>query len=313
MSSNSVATAERLPTNEAPPVSTWERFSFTCLRAIVYLLARGLTLPGLYRAGQCFGFLEWAINFKRRRRFAETLRGLLGDELPASEIRRATLGHFTRTRCDKIIYLIFDLLPREQMLPRFEITNRHLLDEGLTRGRGVYIALCHHGAHHVVGLMMSLLGYPTAGVRDRREGSIRRYVQSMYEHHYPELRATRILYSDSFPRDIYRCFRENFALGSALDIHRERDAHLKAADVTFFGRQRRFLTGTVQIALRCGATILQGFIVSDSDFRYRFELLGPLTDGDAEESPELLARIMQRYADNIERYIRQYPTHVSRV
>jgi lauroyl/myristoyl acyltransferase len=188
------------------------------------------------------------------------------------------------------------------------------LDDALAKGRGVYIALSHHGAHHIAGLMMSLLGYKVAGVRDPREGAIRRYIQSLYERRYAEIRQGRMLYSDSFPRDIYRCFQENFVLGSALDVERERDARLKTAEVEFFSRERRFLTGTVQIALRCGAPILQGFIISDRDFRYRFELLGPLVDPqDARETPELVQRIMQRYADNVESYIRRDPAQISKL
>ena len=314
MPAESVSATGPLETPQIMPVSTWERFSFAVLRVAVYGLARCVTLPGLYRFGQVFGFLEWAVNYKRRRRFAARLRSVLGEGLPAPAVRKATLDHFIRVRCDKIIYLILDLLPREQMVQRFEIVNRHLLDEALTRGRGAYIALSHHGAHHVAALMMSLLGYKVAGVRDRREGAIRRYVQTMYEQKYDELRNARIIYSDAFPRDIYRCFRDNFTLGSALDIQRQRDAHLKTAEVDFFGSKQRFLTGTIQIALRCGATILQGFIISDANFRYRFELHGPLADpANAEETPDSLEQIMRRYAANIERYIRRYPAQISKV
>ncbi|UCG17185.1 MAG: lysophospholipid acyltransferase family protein [Phycisphaerales bacterium] len=314
MPAESVAATSHLQTPQITPVSMWERCSFAALRVAVYGVARCLTLPGLYRCGQVFGFLEWAVNYRRRRRFAARLRSLLGDGLAATDVRKATLDHFIRVRCDKIIYLILDLLPREKMARRFEIVNRHLLDEALARGRGAYIALSHHGAHHVAALMMSLLGYKVAGVRDRREGAIRRYIQSMYEQKYDELRNARIIYSDSFPRDIYRCFRDNFTLGSALDIQRRRDAHLKTAEVDFFGGKHRFLTGTIQIALRCGATILQGFIISDANFRYRFELHGPLADpSNAEETPELLDQIMRRYATNIERYIRHYPAQISKL
>ena len=314
MSADSVATTQPQDTAACAPVSVWERASFVSLRAVVYGLACVLTLPGLYRFGQVFGFLEWAINFKRRRRFAARLRSLLGQDLPASQIRRATLAHFIRTRCDKLVYLIFDLLPRERMLQRFTIVNRHLLDDALARGKGVYVALSHHGAHHVAGLMMSLLGYKVAGVRDRQEGATRRYVQAMYERRYEELRQGRILYSDSFPRDIYRCFKDNYALGSALDVHREREAHLKTMTVDFCGEKRQFLTGTAQIALRCGAPILQGFIVSEPQFRYRLEIHGPLADADyAGGTPELLQQVMQQYADNVERYIRAYPAEITKV
>jgi len=136
----------------------------------------------------------------------------------------------------------------------------------------------------------------------------------MYERCYPELQKVRIIYSDAFPRDIYRCFQNNYVLGSSLDVHRERDARLKYVDVTFFGQSRKFLVGTVQIALRCGAPILQVFLTTERDFRYRAEILGPLTDRpDEPETPEVLQKIMQRYADNIENFLRRHPEEISRI
>ncbi len=308
------SSAESLEPRELAGVSAWERMSFASLRFAVHALARCLTLPGLYRFGQVFGFLEWLVKFKYRRRFVRRLKTLLGDEMTSAQIRRATLSHFTRVRCDKLLYLIFDLLPRELAVERFEIVNRELIDNALAKGKGVYIALSHHGAHHVAGLMMCLLGYKVAGVRDRREGGMRRYIQSMYERRYDELRQVRMIYSDALPRDIYRCFKDNYVLGSALDIQRRRAPRLKTAEVDFLGEKHRFLTGTVQIAIRCGAPILQGFIISRRNFRYSLvaqEVL--LDDPNAKETPELLQQIMQRYADNIGRCIRKYPAQITKL
>ena len=69
MTTNTVAGQENL-TSQIAPVGAWDRFSFATLRFLVGTLARCLTLPGLYRFGQGFGFLEWVVNHKRRRRFA---------------------------------------------------------------------------------------------------------------------------------------------------------------------------------------------------------------------------------------------------
>jgi lauroyl/myristoyl acyltransferase len=233
--------------------------------------------------------------------------------MSAAEIRRAMRLHFQRTRCDKLMYLIFDLLPRDEVVNRFEVVNRKIGEDALAQGNGLYIAMSHHGAHHVMGLMAALLGYKAAGVRDRKEGAMRRYVQSMYERRYPELRKARVLYADSFPRDIYRCFKENYVLISALDIARVRGARLKTANVQFFGQTHKFLTGTMEIALRQGTPILQGFIVSCPNFRYRLDLIELMTD-DLKHKPhkELLPILMQRYADNIEHYVRKHPEAITK-
>ncbi|MFH0982910.1 MAG: hypothetical protein V2A79_15415 [Planctomycetota bacterium] len=309
-------TSQPVPPSPASPadVGPWNRCAFQAVRVVLWLLAKALTLDGLYRLGQGFGLLEWCINYKRRRAFGRRLRQVFGAEFPPAVRRRVTRAHFQTTRCDKIFYLALDLLPREQVLKRFHIDNHELMDEGLARGHGVYVALSHHGAHHVAGLCLALLGYRVAGVRDRKEGAIRRFIQQKYDRKYPELHKLHIIFSDAYPREIYRCFENNYTLGSALDVHRPREPHQKAAPITIFGEQRLFLTGTLQIALRCRATVLQGFILSEPGFHYRFQLLGPLVEPDRSgDTPQLLADVLQTYAENIALYARRYPSHITRV
>jgi lauroyl/myristoyl acyltransferase len=83
--------------------------------------------------------------------------------------------------------------------------------------------------------------------------------------------------------------------------------------VTVFGDQREFLTGTVQVAMRCRATVVQAFVVSRRNFYYRLIVKPPLhvpaEDVEAPPLPEL----MQRYADGIADHVREHPDHLSRV
>jgi lauroyl/myristoyl acyltransferase len=219
-----------------------------------------------------------------------------------------------RTRCDKMFYLIFDMLPREKTLARFHYRGTELIDRALARGKGCFVAMSHHGSYHVGGMVMALRGYKVVGIRDPREGGLRRFVQELYERRYPEMRSLEILHSDTYPRDIYRRFEDNYIVGAALDIHRSRGEHKRTVRVNVLGQERDFLVGTVLIALRCGAEVLQAFVISEGNFHYRLDILGPLIDNpDATERPEQLSSAMQAYARNIEEYTRRYPSHVSRV
>jgi lauroyl/myristoyl acyltransferase len=171
---------------------------------------------------------------------------------------------------------------------RFEIVNGELLDAGLARGKGVYALLSHHGPHHITGLTMSLMGYRVAGIRDPNEGPLRTYIQSLWTKRHTELTPAKVLYTTDFVRGIYRLLRDNYALGSALDVSRVRDERLKTMPVRIYGEQREFLTGTLQIALRCRAAIVQAFIVAEDGFRYRLEFLGPMADPDRESESDAL-------------------------
>ena len=293
-------------------LSAWSRVKFMLLRTFLYGWARCFSLTGLYEFGRFFGLCEYLVNYKRRARFNRKLGEIFGDTLTAAEARRHTLRFFMRTRCDKLLYLIFDKLPKEKILKRLRFHNRELLDRELARGKGVYVTLSHHGSHHVGSLLMALLGYKMAGVRDKNEGALRKYVQDRFAETFPEIKSVRLFFADTFPRDLYRCLQEGYILASALDVDRDRGERLKRVPVQMFGRTREFLTGTMQIALRCGSPILQGFVISRKNYYYHFVALGPLVDPNAgRDEPEILRDTLQRYADNIAEHVRRWPCHVS--
>ena len=312
-------TATSLPARRAPEreeISIWTRLKFEIARTFLHAWARLFSLKGLYLFGQFFGTCEWLINYKRRRRFYERLDQIYGKAYSTKDARfrrTACWRHFMRIRCDKLLYLIFDKLPREKILKRIRFHDQHLLDEALAKGKGVYVCLSHFGSHHVLILLTALLGYKAAGVRDRNEGALRRYMQQKYEETFPEFREMRMFFADTYPRDIYRAFNEGYIVATALDVGRDRGAHLKTAKVTMFGQEREFLTGTMQIALRCGAPILQGFVVSRKNFYFRLISTGPLIEPErAADTPEILQEVMQKYADNIANHVYHYPCHISK-
>lgn len=298
-------------------VGWYTRAKFGLARFFLSTWATIFSLKGLYLFGRFFGTLEYLINFKRRARYRAELAKMFPRGLSHRRVRTIIHSYFCRTRCDKLLYLIFDRLPREKILKRIRFHGREYLDEGLQRGRGVFVMLSHNGSHHVAGLLMALLGYRCAGVRDRNEGALRVYIQEKFARSFPEFAAVRVLYADSFPREIYRCFHDNYVMGAALDVGRVRGLNLKVCPVRIFGQEREFLTGTLQVALRCRATVCPAFVVSRRNFYFRLIVRAPLhvpsdADGDT-ENPELIGRVMQQYADAIEDHVREHPDHLSRI
>lgn len=294
-------------------VTWWENASFAATHAVLSALLFCLSLRGLYRLGRFFGTLEWLINYKRRRRFAEVFERVLGRKPTGIERRRATREYFRRSRCDKLFYLIFDCIPRDKAMSLFSIHNKTLLDRAVRRGRGVYMAMSHHGPHHIAGMLMALHGYKAAAVRDGREGGMRRWVQNRFDRKYPEFRRMRVLFADGYPRDIYRCFREGYVLGSAMDVNRLRRRNQRAEEVTIFGEKRPFLSGPMRVALRCRTPVLQAFIVPEKYFRYRLDVVKILIDPEVVgDEDAAVATAMAEYAANVEKYLRATPALITR-
>jgi len=306
--------ASRDPQSSTKPLSTWQRVSFSTTHAMVRGLLALLGLRGMYRLGRAFGTMEWLINYKRRQRFRRALEVVSDPNAPPSDSRGITRTHFMQTRCDKLFYLMFDCIPRERAMSLFTTTNREWLDTGLADGHGVYVALSHHGAHHVAAMFMALHGYKVAGVRDRHEGGIRRYVQDRFDRRYPEFNRMRVLYADSYPRDVFRCLQDGYVLGSAMDISRIRNEHQKTVELTMFGETRPFLTGPLKVAVRCRALVVQAFIIPEPDFCYRMELVQRLIEPDHVDNEELvLDEALKTYARNIETRVRAMPALLTRL
>ena len=174
--------------------------------------------------------------------------------------------------------------------------------------------LSHHGAHHIAGMLLALRGYKVAGVRDRHEGGLRRYVQDRLDRLYPEFQRMRVLFSDSYPRDIFRCYRDGYAVGSAMDVNRARSAGQKTETVTVFGEERAYLTGPLQMALRCKAPALQAFIVAKSRFRYHLDIVATLIDPETvTDEDAAVSEAMRAYAANIETHLRATPTLITKI
>ncbi|MCH8852158.1 MAG: lysophospholipid acyltransferase family protein [Planctomycetes bacterium] len=314
---SSVTASGQLLSAEPPreaKLGWWEHVSLVSVRFVAKALLACVSLRGLYRFARAFGTLEWLLDYRRRRRFARALSEVLGETPTAKERRRATREFFMQSRCDKLFYLVFDCIKADQGRALFSISNRRLLDEAVARGRGVYVAMSHHGALHIVAMLLTLQGYKAALVRDGREAALRRYVQNRLESSYPELGAMRVIFADQYPRPIYRCFRDGYMLGSALDVSRVRHSSQKMEWVEIFGKKRPFLTGPMRIALRCGAPVLQGFVVPESDFRYRLEIVEMLVDSnEISDEGDAVARAIPVYAANVERHVRAWPSLLTRI
>jgi len=299
---------------EGQRLTAWERASFFLAHASVAALLRALGIRGLYRFARGFGTIEWLVNFKRRRRFGRALASLHLSSLSPALRRRFTREHFMQTRCDKIFYLVFDCLPAQRARELFTIGNKGLLEAAVDSGRGAYVATSHHGSVHIAGLLMALSGYRIAGVRERRESALRRYIQDRLDRKYPDFQRARILFADSFPREIFRCLREGFLLGSSMDVSRTYHPNQRTEPVTLFGEQRHFLSGPLRVAYRCNVHALQAFIVPSRDFRYRLEIVETLFESDRPAGEdEMVGDAMRRYAANVERFLRTMPHLMSRL
>jgi len=311
---STVPNRSETPKSDPKPIPAFTRMRIWFVRSFLVTWIRCFSLSGLYQLGRFFGTLEFLVDYKRRRRVSVKLQSFFKDERSAAWRRGVTWRYFMRIRCDKMFYTIMDRIPRGKLMNRIKLIGRENIDKALADGRGLYVALCHFGSHHIAGLMTALLGYELAGVRDQKESAVRRYIQQKYRETFPEVSAMQMFTATSFPRGIYRHLQGNKIVASLLDADRKRGEHTKTFPVTIFGEHRAFLIGPLQIAIRCGSTTLQGFVVSRRNFYYQLIVTEPLIDPEAVvDEAETVSHVIQRYADGVEEFARQHPDHLMNI
>jgi len=295
-------------------LTAWQSVSVGLSHAAASVLLKVLTLRGLYAFGSVFGTIEYLVNYKRRRRFARSLGVILERRPTGPERRKWTHAFFVRTRCDKLFYLIIDRLPREKIDALVSVSDEALLHGALARGRGALFGLQHMGSHHIGGMLLALQGLKIAGVRDPNESAARRFMQERWERRHPDLPRIRYAFSNTFPREIYRWYREGYLIGAAMDLLRVRDPKQKVTWLEVFGERRPFLTGPMRLALRCRAPVLHGWVEPLGGFRYRLVVAGMLIDPDEVEDEEVaIETAVGTYARTLVHTLKQRPSLLSRL
>ena len=299
---------------EQHPVPFIKLLRIRLVRFLLVAVVRCFTLSGLYLLGCAFAVGEYVVDFRRRRRVHRRLKDYFKDEATRKFRRRYAIRYFMRVRCDKMFYTILDRIPRDKILNRVELTGIQNIDDGRELGRGVYVALCHFGSHHIAGLLMALLGYELAGVRDGKESDVRRYIQNRYRETFPEIRRMKMFAANTFPRGIYRHLQQNKIVASLLDAERKRGAHTKTESIQLFGEDRDVLVGPLQIAIRCDSVMLQGFIVSKPYYGYEIIVTPPLIDRQPDsDEPDVIREILTQYANGVEGFARNNPDHLMNI
>jgi len=299
--------------NGSGRLSWFARAKYVVVRGFLYGIVKLFGLRGLYRFGQFFGTCEFLINYKRRKRISRRMDQIYNPPIDRRQKRRIARKQITRIRCDKMLYTIVDKLDRQVLLQRIRKQGWEHFDAALERGKGMFLLFSHHGSHHLAGILLTLMGYKITGVRDPHEGVLRQYFQEKFDKSFPEFSKLNIAFSGDFAKPFFKALRSNGIVAAALDVWRDRGRNVRTIEVKVFGQRREFVSGMAQIALRCKAAIVVGFMLSEKDYYYRMIVHPWVIDPDtAEDTAETLQTVMQRYAELIEQHVRKYPWNISK-
>ncbi|HEX9695586.1 MAG TPA: phosphatidylinositol mannoside acyltransferase [Actinomycetota bacterium] len=241
---------------------------------------------------------SWRKNAKQRAVVSENLRPIVGDGPDLAPTVRAAFHSYGRYWAEA--FRLQDLSDAE-MEARVDFEGAEVLDEVMAGG-GAVLGVPHLG------------NWDSAG----RYAANRWRLSAVAEVLRPKVLFDRfVAYRRALGMTIIplrrgedvtaQCVERIKSSGDLLALVCDRDLSGRGIPVRMFGRTTTMPAGPAVVALRAGVPLLPGATFQAPDGRWRVCAYPPVATGTEPETPEEIARIMQRLADVFEGILRQAP------
>jgi len=248
--------------------------------------------------GVILGWLAYILLEKHRRTAIENLTNSFPKKTQR-EIRKIARSVFCNQGRNLFQLLSFNKFNASNIDKYVKIEGSQYLADALKEGKGVIFLSAHIGLWELMGIYLSLKGFPINVIA-------RRVYDERLNRLLIHLRASKnvntILRGDS-PRKFLQPLRKNEVLAFLID----QDTNVQGVFVDFLGRPAYTPIGLASIAMKTGAPVIPGFIVR----------MGPVLSKIIIEksfylsstgNPKIdIQRNIQILSNIIEKYIKRYP------
>jgi lauroyl/myristoyl acyltransferase len=255
---------------------------------------------GYWLFARC-GDLVFFLTAKRQRTYFYNLRRVLGDAATPTEINTVARRAF-----ENLLKNYFDLfrwhrMTREKI--REQLAGLHGLEyfeNAVKQGHGVIAGSGHFGAwdlviHLAAVYLDAKIVVPNERIKPEK---LFQYILALRSE-----QGIDIVPLDVAPRAMIKALRDQQMVGLAYD----RDLTKTGPIVTFFGAPTQMPDGAVQLSLKYGAPVIVGFSVRQPDNRSVVYIEPPLQFDKTGDLPRDIQAGVQKIANVLEKYIRQYP------
>ncbi|MHB8512494.1 MAG: phosphatidylinositol mannoside acyltransferase [Actinomycetota bacterium] len=239
---------------------------------------------------------SWRRNEYRRRIVAENLRPIVGDGPALDSVVKEAFRSYGRYWLEA--FRLNDM-KLEEVIRRTEFTGAEYIDEGVKAG-GVILAVPHMGNWDACGwYVANRWGLAAVAEVLRPRMLFEKFVK----------------YREALGIAIIPLRRGGDATGKCIDAIRsgvpvalvcDRDLSGSGVEVKLFGRTTKFPAGPAVVALRAGAHLLPACTLQ-RDNGWSVHVKPPVALGNEQETPEVIASIMQKLANEFEVWIQEHP------
>ena len=259
-----------------------------------------LPLKAAYRIAVFLSDIQYFCSPRDRKAVLENLRVICGDRADLPRLAREVFRNFGKYLVE---FFRTETFTEEFVSRHVEMENRQILDEALSKGRGVVIMTAHIGNWEMGGLVLGRMGYPlTAVALPHRE----RPVNELFNRQRAAGGVTVVPVHSA----IRKCIRTLNGNG-IVALLADRDFSATGDPFDFFGRTTMIPRGTAMFAYRTRAAVVPMFLRREEDARFKIVIRRPL-----EIPPELFdageeafrKHVMKQQAAVIEEEIRRDPS-----
>jgi phosphatidylinositol dimannoside acyltransferase len=256
------------------------------VRALSPAFRHAIAAPG--------GSAWYWLNAGQRRAALDNYAAALDLDKSDPEVARVARRAFQNYGRMLLDFLLMSSLSKEELLERTEIDGLGHLDDALTRGRGVLIALPHMGSWDNTGSYGGALGYPIMAVTGRFPGSLNDAVVQTRQRYGLDV----LLVGRPAVREIIQALNANRLVGLVCDQEEG-----PGVEVNFFGRRAVVPAGPAALAIKTGAALMPGYQYMTPSGRHHIYLEAALRWPEGETKENLMQRIVSRF----EAFIRERP------
>jgi KDO2-lipid IV(A) lauroyltransferase len=277
------------------------RFFAWLALVVCSLTIKLLPVQFLYAFARILAKIGYLVAVKQRRIALESLSIAFGREKPLGELKEIAKNCFTSMACSGVEMVYFAKSP--QLLKyRTILQNKHILDEALSRKKGVILVTGHFGNFPLMMLRLAIAGYPVAGImRSMRDQRVERMFTKLRKDS-----GIKMIYSQ--PRKAcvdasIRVLKNNEIVCIQLD----QNFGTGGIFVNFFGQKAATATGPVVFALRTKAALIPCFIIREENNIHRIIFEQEFNLKQENSFDDTVSVNIQKLTEIIESYIRRYP------
>ncbi|MDR1195004.1 MAG: hypothetical protein LBL00_00835 [Endomicrobium sp.] len=181
------------------------------------------------------------------------------------------------------------------------IENRHLIKEGIKKGKGILFVSAHTGNWEITAAAVADMGFPVNVIAKKI------YIDELNKMlvDYRTGKNVRVILRDA--PDTGKKLLKALKKGEIIAMLIDQDTSVPGVFVDFFGRQAWTPSGLAVLALRTGAEVLVGIDQRIDKYGHKTVVSGPLTVEPSGDFDKDVVNLTQKASLVLEEHIKKYP------